>query len=763
MTEKEQFEYKTKYPDQIDFTLLFYRYARFWYLFVAGVIVTVLLAFLYLGFTTPKYRVSTTIKIRGVNRDPDYQAGSPGFRRLDVFDTAPNLDDEILALRSLSLMERVVQELGFNVNYSVEEGFREKELYGQEVPLQVIIDTLFEEAYTKELSITILDRSRFRLEEKEGEGAEHIFGQQLRLPYGIVRVISTPRLAGWNNGTELNISFNNPAALATHYNELVEVVQVGEESSVLSISILYPHPQKAKDILNTLVELYNREAREDRNRLAISTIRFIDDRLRELTDELTGVERGVEEFRRENLVTDPRADAAATLEESRLANRQLSELNIQIDVLRSLERYLAQPRQRYELVPSNLNIDDPTLLELITRFNQLQLERERKLRNIEPTNPLILNLSEQLEALRQNILENLGVIREGLLVNRGNLAERAGAFRQRIERLPGIERELNEINRQLGVQQDLYTFLLQRREEAALSLAAVTPTTQLIDPALASKRPVEPNKPIVLAIALVMGLALPFAFIFAMDFLDNSVQQRKEVEQLSVVPVVGEVPHISRWKKWVAQHEYSTPFAEHIRFIISNLHTEAQGREQKVLMVTSGRNSEGKTFVSKNLALSLALAGNKVLLLEMDVRKPSVLKELGLASKTGVADYLLSEKVSIDEILLPSTIEHNLLIAGAGSVPANPALLFNSNRLSELFADLKEQFDYIVVDTAPVGKVADGFALAPYADQTIYLVRYEKTLKADITSVNSMFAKKKLKQLYVVLNDARKMNTRHLA
>ncbi len=760
MTEKEAFERKTKHPEQIDFKLLILRYARYWYLFALGAVLALLLAILYLSFATPKYLISSSIKIRGVDRDPDYQAGSPGFRRLDVYDEAASMEDEIEALRALSLMERVMQELEMTTSYHVPAGLREREVYGQELPVLVTVDTLHQDAFGEKISIRVNNAESFTLLDETGDAAVYSFGQTVRRPYGSFTVAATPQLTQWNTATDIRINFHNTRALAIDYNKEITVVQLGEESSIVSISLLHPVPEKGKLILNKMVELYNREAREDRNRLAMNTIHFIDERLKTLTADLSGVERDVEQFRRENQVTDPRSDASAYLEESRVYDRQLSDLNIQIGVLESLDRYLSQRREQYELVPSNLTIEDPTLLNLINRFNELQLERERKLRNVEPSNPLLLNLNEQLANLRLNILENLRVIRSGLLVKRNNVSQKASGFRARIEGAPGIERELNEINRQLGVKQDLYNFLLQKREESALSLAATTSNTRLIDPAIASKAPVEPNKPVVLLMALVLGLLLPFAGIFVKDFLDNSVQLRKDVEKLSAAPVMGEVPHIARKQNWVAMQQHNTLLSQQMGLILSNLQAETPGAENKVLLVTSGRNGEGKTFFSKNLALSLSLTGKKVVLVELDLRNPSLAQEFGLSDTGGIAAYLQAEgRFSPDEILEPSGVAPNLFVVGAGAAPLNPAAAFGNPRLGQLLETLRKNFDYVVIDTAPVGQVADAFALAPFTDLTVYVVRYNYTLKAALNTIDALYEKKKLKQPVIVLNAARKMNS----
>jgi capsular exopolysaccharide synthesis family protein len=473
---------------------------------------------------------------------------------------------------------------------------------------------------------------------------------------------------------------------------------------------------------------------------------------------LSDIEKSVELFKRRNQVTDVRSEASAYLEESRNYTNQLSDLNIQLDIVQSLERYLSQQKDQFELVPSNLRIDDPTLLEFIVKFNDLQLQRERLLRTAEPTNPLILNINAQLTSLRANILENLRTIRRGLLVTRGNLSTKANSFQSRIRQVPNIERELNAINRQEGVKRDLYVYLLQKREESSLSLASAVSNTRIIDPALATKKPVTPKKPVVFGIAFVLGLLLPFGFIFLPSFLSDTIHKKKDVTKASFVPILGEIGHYSKKGYLAISYRKKTPIIEQFRLIRGNLYHATKGKENQVILITSSIENEGRTFFSINLAASLSSAGKKVVLLDFNLRKPGVLSGLNLQEAAGVSDFLDNTSLPVDELIYTTVEAPDLSIIGAGPIPPNPTEFMMNPRVGQLLADLKARFDHIVIDSSPIGQVADTFSLAPYIDLTIFMVRYNYTPKAQVDTINDVFTNDKLKNPFIVLNDARKFN-----
>ena len=744
--------------EKSDFKRYFYKYLRYWYLFLISAILCVGLAILYLRFATPKYLTSSALLIRDIDKGPDFQSGNPVFKELDIFNSATSIENEIEELKSDALIERVLTELSLQTSYYVGGTLKKKEIYGNNLPISIQIDSLTEDAYKKKLTIIIKNSNIFQLE--DGDSITYRFGEPIKKPYGSFTVsITSPGLV--KQPREIYIEFQNIRDQISTYSKALTVAQVNKKANVLTVDLVNAIPQKGVAILNKLIDVYNKENQEDQNRLAINTINFIDDRLKNLTADLSNTEKSIEQFKRQNQVTDVRSEASVYQEESRSYNKQFSDLNIQLDVVESLEKYLSRQKDQYELVPGTLRIDEPTLIELVGKFNDLQLQRERVLRTAEPANPLVLSINEQLANLRLNILENLRTIKRGLVVTRNTIAGRASNFQSRINQIPTIERGLNTISRQEGVKRDLYVFLLQKREESAMSLAATVSNTRVINPPRASKLPVEPKKPVIFGIAIVLSLLFPFGFIFIRDFLADKVQRKKDVTKVTQIPILGEIIHYKSRKKGLVSisHSSRAPVAEQFRLIRSNLNFATTGKENKVILITSSIPGEGKTFVSINLSISLSLTGKKVVLLDCDLRRPGVLTGLGLQNKKGISTYLDNDGVWVDALLeSPPTAPH-LSVINAGQVPLNPAEFIMNPKMGQLIAKLKDRFDYIIIDSAPIGQVADTFSLAPYIDVTIFIVRYDYTPKAQLDTITDIATNEKLKHPLIVLNDARKENS----
>ncbi|ADB40076.1 GumC family protein [Spirosoma linguale] len=740
------------------FRRFLYKYRRFWYLFVISIGASLVLAVLYLKSATPQYNVSISLLIKDIEKGPDIRPGNPIFKELDILNSTTSIEDEIEALRSVTLMHRVLTELGLQTSYYVADSFKKREIFGADLPIRLSVKTLSQSAYTKPIAIVIKNTQEFQLQDGPPPANTYRFGQLIQRPYGTFTVQANPEAMRWQP-KKIFIFFNNLEDMAESYSKATAIIQLNKKANVLSVYMQSAVPEKGKVILNKLIEVYNKENKEDRNILALNTIKFIEERLRDLTAELSDIEKATEEFKRRNQVTDVRSEANGYLEESRIYNNQLSANKIQLDIAESLERYLARQKQKYELVPSNLTINDPTLQDFIGKFNDLLLQRERMLRTSETTNPLVVHIDEQLASFRQSILENLKTVKRGLLITQGDLTAKISNLQQHITQVPDIERQLNAINRQEGVKRNLYSFLLQKREESSLSLAATLSNTRVIDPATASKTPVSPKKPVIFALAFVLGLILPLAFITVPDLLSNKVRQRSDVSTAVAVPILGEVTHYRKKGIFVISQETRKPIIEQLRLIRSNLHFSTANQPHQVILVTSSVAKEGKTFFSINLALSLCFLNKKVALLDLNFRNPRLLTGLRVEHEVGLTDYLNGSTPSLNSLLTPFPGTPNLSVIGTGPLPANaPEFLLNAG-IGTLISELRERFDYVIIDSAPVGEVADTFALADHIDTTIFVVRFNYTPIERLESIREAHLENKLKRPLIVLNDARKENS----
>ncbi|MDX5437218.1 MAG: capsular biosynthesis protein, partial [Pontibacter sp.] len=590
---------------------------------------------------------------------------------------------------------------------------KSSEVYGSSLPIKVIVSELSPEAYSKNLVVHIQDNNTFELEEIEDisqhayppiakllsteepkEPTTHKFGQQIVKPYGTFTVVGTS--GALREGNDVRVVFNHIETLASIYNGVLNVASVNKYTSVLSLTLTDPIPERGQDIIKKLIEIYNEEAVEDKKIVASNTLQFIDERLKYLTVELTDVEKDVESYKRRNEVTDVSAQAQLYIQKAGEYNKQLADWEIQIDVLQSIEQYLNKQENQYELVPSTLNIQDPTLVGLIGKFNELQLERQRMLRTTQPNNPLVLNINDQLANLRVNILENLRNIKSGLIITRDNLKSSYAQFESRIQKVPSIERDLLEINRQQGVKQELYLFLLQKREESAMSLAGTISNLRVIDEAVLGDYPVRPRTTLIYALALILGIGLPMGFLYMKEVLNDKVQERKDVESLTSTPILGEIAHNNTKDAVVVTSKSRTPVAELFRLIRANLQFATGGRENKVIMVTSSMSGEGKTFVSINLGASLVLTGKKVVVLGFDLRKSGLTQSLGLFADKGITSYLISDVQTVDEVIISSRALPDLYVIGAGPIPPNPSELMLLPGVGKLIEELKTRFDYVI-------------------------------------------------------------------
>lgn len=751
----ELFPLKSEQPKGKDLKVILQRYLRFWYLFLLGAVIALAVAYAYLRYyAVAEYATSSTLLIKNESSKPEL-SGLSGAGGMGVSSGAMDLNNEVQVLKSKSLMERVVNDLSFFTSYYIKGKIRDIEVYGKTSPITVVISKLTPLAYGKRIIVHLKPNNELSLtEEGTQTSTTHKLGQSITKPYATFTVVATPYNLESNKtfSKDIIVQFNDIKSVAAGFNSALKIVPVSKESTILEVSIVNPVPERGKDVLNKLVEIYNREALEYKNRNATNTINFLDERLRGITSELSGVERGVEKFKRQNDVADVSSQANNYIAQASTYNRQLSDWAIQIDVLESIENYLNKTSGQYSMVPSSLGIQDPTLVGLIEKFNGLQLERERMLRTMEVDNPIVKNVNEQLGNLRANILENLQNIKQGLVITSRNLKASSGQFQSQIKKVPSIERELLEINRQQAVKQALYSFLLQKREEAGLELAATVSNSRIIDPAVSGGYPVSPNAQLVYLMALLLGLSIPFAGIYIKELLNDKIRSTQDVEELTSTPILGEIVLNNKRETLVVTKSNRTPIAEMFRLIRANLNYLMFKKDNKVILVTSSMSGEGKTFFSLNLAASLLLIDKKVILLELDLRNSDLSQMLGIEGTLGVTDYLSSDKVFINDIIQQSTEVPGLSVIGSGPRPVNPAELLLSAKLTYLIEELREAYDYIILDTAPVGKVSDVFGLAPLVDSGIYLVRCNYTYKRMLNIVDSIYRSNKISNMMLVVN-----------
>lgn len=751
-----ELDFQEDNSQSIDVKALVMRYMRYWYLFVIGVALSLTIAHLYLRYSTPVYSVKATILIK--DESGADLANSSVFSDIATLKASKSFSNEVLIIKSKGLMERVLQELGLEVSYYGEGRIKSPELYGSRSPIKVVLARIDSAGLGRSFIVEVEDNNNFSIWEGDSKVSTHKFGEQIAKKYASFTIVADSDVTN-DKGRRILVRFNNLSKIANIYSKQLGVRSVNDFATVMELSLTDPIPAKGKDILNKLIEVYNRESINEKNLAVTKTIQFIDDRLVYLTGELSDVEKEVEQYLQNNKIIDQTASGGLYLNTAHGLNQQITENEIKLDILSSVESYIQKEENKFELVPTSLDIADPTLGGLISNFNELQNQHRRLGRSVTESNPVLRNVNEQLETLRINILENIGNIREGLLVVRRNLQANANQFETRVRQVPSMQRNLQEISRQQGIKEGLYLYLLQKREEAALSQAITPSNSRVIDPATAGGSPIEPQSTNIYLMALMAGLAIPFAGIFLRDMLNDTVQESKEVEKNTSTPILGEIGHNDTGEMIVINKDSRGSSAELFRLLRANLQFAAGGKENKVILVTSSMSGEGKTFFSLNLAASLVMTGKRVVVLGFDLRKPKLTQGVNLPNNIGITNYLISDTVQIEDLIQFAPEMPELAIIGSGPIPPNPAELMLLPKIGALIEELKAAFDYIILDSSPIGQVADSLALAPYTDSSLYIVRYNYTHKKQLQIIDDLYKSRKLRHPMIVLNDAKKSNS----
>ncbi|WP_129714870.1 tyrosine-protein kinase family protein [Pedobacter sp. SYP-B3415] len=733
-----------------------FKYLTHWRLFLICMVLGLAGSYIYMQVTVPQYKIKSTLLVLEDTKGDGMLKGT-AFSDLNMFKSTSTVDNEMEVIRSRDLLYKVLDSLSLQTTYFTKPLFIKKEVYGARVPLRVETGKLTEEAYKTELKVEVIDSTRFRLRDKDYAGV-YRFGELVNRPAYEFRVFKTAAFR--TNSPDLYIHFSDLEALAEAYSmSKLVVLPVVKDANTIVLSLVDALPQRGLDILNTLIGMYNRENVQKRNLIALNTIRFIDKKLAFLSGDLSGVEADVESYKRSNRITELSADAQQSLASSGDYSQQLAATEVQLELVQSLLSYLASSGNSYTTVPTTLGLKDPILLSLMEKYNSLQVEKERLLRTNRVDNPLVVNITEQLAGLKRNLAENLQVIRKGLVLERNGFQRKSRQFEAQLNNVPVVERGLLERSRVQGVKTSIYHYLLQKREETELSLSATIPTSQLIDRPAYSAIPVKPRGQLVYLLGLMIGVAAPFSFIQLRSRFNTKVSGFTDVEAVSGnVRILGELTHKAIAGPIVVHRDKTTTISELFRYIRNNLQFLNGNNLNQVLLVTSCSKGEGKTFFSVNLGITLSLVDKKVVLLEFDLRKPDLLKDIKMANEYGLSDYLSGARLAVKDIVKPVSGSPNLWAIGCGKIPRNPSELLLSGRLDELFDELRQEFDYIIVDTSPVGLVSDAFSLAGYADASIYVVRYNYTNLSDLAVLEDIYANDRLKNPMVVFNDAKKEN-----
>jgi capsular exopolysaccharide synthesis family protein len=724
---------------------MFYKYVRFLPLFIISVALSLFVAYIYLRYSTPVYQSASTLSIED---DKKQSSGGDKFEQVLNSSNNKNIQNEIEVLKSRPLMERVVKELNLNFSYYAIGKIKELNIYNTG-PFYIEAFEITDSSNAFNLNFKFIDHNTFHV---NNENTPFTFGQVFKNPFGVFRLTKKSEVAV-NSEYRINWSptYNVASALS---NELV-VVPKTQGTSILTLSLESTNPQLAADVLNRLMDEYSQYTLEKKNQTNQQSKAFIDARLKVVAHELDSINAAKNSFMRANNIVNPETQTAQYFSQLTDADKILNEQSIQYEIANSIDGYLRNKQNAFDPVPSSLGLGDATLNNMIAAYNVAQMERKTLVDGNTPReNVLVKQKEEQVEKLRKNILENLRNVKGALGTTVQSYRTQRSQAQGQISTIPGKAQTLKDYERQQGSKLAVYNFLMEEREKSALAIAANIPNSKVVDQALVNAVPVKPNKRMVQIIAILVGLVLPALFIFVIEILNDKITTRFDIERITNATILGEVGHSYADAPLVATQNNRSIVAEQFRIIRSNLQYVLNHVKQPVILVTSSFSGEGKSFVSTNVGAVLSLAGKKTIILEFDIRKPKVLSHLGLPKRPGLTNYLLG-KAELNDLPVAVPGLENLYVLPCGPVPPNPSEMLLDERMNDLFAYLRNHFEVIVIDTAPIGMVSDAMTLSKYADASLYIVRQGHTFKRQIGLIDEYYKSNKLPRISIVLNDVK--------
>lgn len=743
-----------------------------WKWILASIIVCLCCAKVYLQKQPSVYRIQATIMINDEQKG-SFQNQMQAFQQdFGIMSTTRGLDNEIEVLRSKSVIKQAVVDLGIYTRYSIDNGrFRPATtLYGT-YPIEAHISKEDLECLNTAISFKIAQSEDgiytfvYNRPNQETNDVEEIIEKVNALPCTlnthIGRVVFTKgEMESLTPNQELTISIIPPIVVAKSCLSALSIEPTSKTTSIAYISYLDVNKQRGVDFVNHLVTAYNLENNNDKDIVAKKTEEFIEKRLKKVAAELDDTEDQMAQFKRSSGLINLTGDAQRVLQGSSEYEKQHAQVETQLRLISFLYDYVNNPMNSLQPIPANVGLTDASLTALIGRYNEVVVERINLLRTASESNPAVIEATTIANLLADAVKTSIESQQSSLEIRKEDFERQAKKYDSKLGDAPTQEKILAGYERQLEVKSGLYMMLLQKREENSIALAATADNAKLIDAALPNETPVSPNRKMIWLVALVLGTAIPIGIIYLQEILRYKIEGRNDLEKLTKVPVLGDVPTSNEFKgdkRTIVVRENSNDLMdETFRAIRTNLQFVLDGPEKKIIQFTSSTAGEGKTFVSSNLATSMALLGKKVILVGLDIRKPRLAEMFNLPDhKKGITLFLSGEandKELLFEQIMPSGINVNLDILPAGIIPPNPAELLSRNNLDKAMEYLKEVYDYIILDTAPVGLVTDTLIIARVTDATVYICRADYTPKSNIELVNTLYDKGKLKNMSIVLN-----------
>lgn len=771
---QQQLQQPDEAKSAINFATIFTAVVLNWKWFVLSIVICLGLAAVYLRYATPIYQVSAKLLIKDNDQNSPNSANKNAMLNsatLGLISNSNGFDNEMEILTSHSLALQVVKDMKIYVDYYFVGKVKDELLYRQQ-PINVDMD----EAHLNKLNMPVqlkitrednnykisgtcyvpvdklASKGPFKFERTVQSIPSTIYTR-----VGVIQLTQSP-YAVMKDGESIKVFIYSPQMAANKYVEELSATQTSKTTTIAQLTLNDEDPQRALDYVQRLSVCYNQQANVDKNEIARRTEQFINGRLEKINAELGNTEGQLESYKRRNNVVELKTNATGAYTNATEYQQKLSEANTQVALISEMQIYMNNPKNHFQPLPSNVGLDDQASTALISNYNELLQKRSLLLQSASENSPSVIPLTSQISEMERAIRRALVQARKNLEIQRNALAVEYGKYQGQVGETPEQERMLTQIGRQQEVKSGLYLMLLQKREENSISLAATADKGKLIDgPSLGKK--VSPKSSIILLVALMLALAIPSLILFLLEFFRYKIEGHEDVAKLTTLPIIADIAVSSdtaKTKGEIVVHENMNNQMEEIfRSMRTNIQFMLE-KDEKVIMFTSSTSGEGKTFVASNLAMSFALLGKRVLLVGLDIRKPRLANLFEIDDFVhGITNLLVKESPTWEDVekqLLPSGVNKNLTLLMAGPTPPNPAELVTRKSLGITFDLLRQHFDYIIVDTAPVGLVTDTLQIAKVCDTTVYVCRADYTPKENFEMINGLSFSKKMPKMSIVIN-----------
>ncbi len=758
---------------QKDFNLAktFGSYTKYWKWFILSCLITFTIAFFRLRYTTPEYNAYAKLMI--LNDESSSAPAQLVLEDLKKFSESDNtnVEDEIEVIKSRGLMKLVVKKLQLNIQYKQEGRFHFSQFFPNSMaPIKVSFiesDSIIEKSKLN-LNLEILSNSTFNYSfHKDSLPKVSHFGKKIKSPVG--ELVITPNTQNINGfiGIKQIVSVIPLYNVAEYYKGKILVSQAAEFSRIVNISLNDASTIKAKMIIDTLINQYDKVSVEDKNKKAINAAKFIDDRIQLIAKDLSQTDSEIERFKTGNKLTNITSEAELYLKTNAQTEQDLANSRRQYSMAKFMKDQIDE--ESFARVPGNVGIADGSINSLATKYNQLLDDRDRLLKSSNEKNPIVVNLNQEILNVKNGLRRSLDNSVKTIGLQIRSLENQSVKLNSKIYAVPGQVRKSRDIEREQATKESLYLYLLEKREESAITLSSTSPKLKVIDKAYGNNVPVSPKRGVVYLASIILGLCIPFGVIYLKNLLDNKLHNKEDLqEEINNITVLGEIPNFGKKENGLIKKNDRSIMSESFRIIRTNFDYIRRGRDVKnndnVLFVTSTINSEGKSFVSLNMALTLANTNKRVLLIGADIRNPQIFSSIKKKTNkeqlgTGLTEYLVDKSLILGEAINSYNInEISIDIMLSGKVPPNPAELLMSDRMKGLFATVSNQYDYVIVDTAPAMLVTDTLLISQYAGHTIYVTRAGYTEKQILNFAKELHAENKLKGMMLVVNDVKQSN-----